>query len=372
MEESIKVPFVELKTQHQLLADELNEAIQGVMNRAWFILGKELEAFEAEFASYCGVSHCVGVGSGTEALHLALKACDIGPGDEVITVSHTFIATALAISWTGATPVFVDINPETYTMDPARAAEAVTPETRAILPVHLYGQCADMDAILTLAAEHDLWVIEDAAQAHGATYKGRKAGNIGNIGCFSFYPPKNLGACGDGGAVTTNDAKLSERLHQLRNYGQTRKYHHESMGYNSRLDELQAAILRVKLRYLEDWNASRRRIASIYDKMLAQIVRTPKTNINGQPVYHLYVIADEQRDNLAKALSEQGISTQMHYPIPVHQQQTYANLPNIVRNLKNTEAVCKQILSLPLWPEMPDYMVTYVVEAIQRFKSVER
>jgi len=364
----MKVPFVDLKAQHEAIADELNEAIQRVIKRSRFILGQEVEAFEEEFAAYCDVDHCVGVGSGTEALHLALKACGMGPGDEVITVSFTFIATALAISWTGATPVFVDIDPKTYTMDPDRVAQAITPHTKAILPVHLYGQCADMDPLLALAKEHNLWMIEDACQAHGATYKGRKAGSIGHLGCFSFYPSKNLGACGDGGAITTNDKGLADRLRLSRNYGQTRKYHHESMGYNSRLDEIQAAVLRVKLKYLDGWNEARRKHAKKYNELLGGgIVVYSRVADWGDPVFHLYVIRSCHRDELQKYLQGKDIETLIHYPVPVHLQKAYTNLGYLKGSLPVTESCSMEVLSLPMFAELTEEQINYVSNAVHKF-----
>jgi dTDP-4-amino-4,6-dideoxygalactose transaminase len=364
----VKVPFLDLKLQHSQLADELNEAVQRVMSRAWFILGEEVDAFEADLAAYCGVKHCVGVGSGTDALNLALEACGIGPGDEVITVSHTFIGTAIAISRTNARPVFVDIDPATYTMDPEQAARAITPRTKALLPVHLYGQCADMDPLLALAREHDLWVIEDACQAHGAIYKGLKAGSIGHLGCFSFYPSKNLGACGDGGAITTNDGELAKHLNLLRNYGQSRKYYHETMGYNSRLDELQAAVLRVKLRYLDEWNRARREHAEYYTKLLETCdFGCPYEARHGTPVYHLYVVRTPRREQLRDFLEKRSIYTQIHYPIPIHLQGTYANLGYSRGSLTATENIAAEVVSFPMYPELTKEKIELVCEAVQLF-----
>lgn len=366
--ETIKVPFVDLQVQHSHLANELSRAMEQVMKRAWFILGQELEAFESEFAAYCAVSHCIGVGSGTEALHLALRACNIGPGDEVITVSHTFIATALAISWTGATPVFVDIDAATSTIDVKRIADAITPRARAILPVHLYGQCADMDQLLALAQQHRLLVVEDACQAHGATYKGRKAGTLGQAGCFSFYPSKNLGACGDAGAITTNDEELAKRIYLLRNYGQTRKYQHDVPGYNSRLDELQAAILRVKLRHLDDWNEHRRQIAGLYrDGLRSDLVTVPTETAWGEHVYHLFVIRSPHRDLLQRHLHDHGVETQIHYPKPVHLQEACAKISNRRWHLPETEKIASEVLSLPMYPEMSKEQVQTVISAVNSF-----
>jgi dTDP-4-amino-4,6-dideoxygalactose transaminase len=361
----VKVPFFDLQLQHSRLADELNEAIQRVMSRAWFVLGEEVETFEAEFAAYCGVKHCVGVGSGTDALNLALEACGIGLGDEVITVSHTFVGTAIAISRTKAEPVFVDIDPATYTMEPEQTARAITPRTKAILPVHLYGQCADMDPLLDLARKHNLWVIEDACQAHGASYKGRRTGSMGHLGCFSFYPSKNLGACGDGGAITTNDEDLVKRLRLLRNYGQTSKYRHEQIGYNSRLDELQAAVLSIKLRYLDEWNQARTQFAEKYDEMLnGSNVTLPQVADWGRPVFHLYVIRTTRRDELQQHLHRKGVETLIHYPIPIHLQLPYIRLKCSANNLSITERCAEELLSLPMYPEISQEHIAYVCQTI--------
>lgn len=364
----IKVPFVDLQRQHKLLADELHEAIRLVLERSQFVMGQELEAFEEEFAHYCGVSYCIGVGSGTDALFLALKACGIDFGDEVITVSHTFISTAYAILWTGATPVFVDIDPDTYTLDAYEAEKAITPRTKAILPVHIYGQCADMDPLMLLAKKHNLWIIEDACQAHGATYKGMKAGSMGNVGCFSFYPTKNLGAWGDGGAITTNDEKLARSVRSLRNYGQSDKYHFQAMGYNSRLDELQAAVLRVKLKYLDDWNRSRKKHAKSYYRFLDKCdVIVPKIVEWGESVFHLFVILSSNRDALSKYLNKNGIANLIHYPVPVHLQKIISDIGIVWGNLVNTESCATQVLSLPIYPEINDEQIAYVCHSINDF-----
>ena len=362
----MKVPFVDLKGPYLAQQPALDQAYKTVMERAWFILGQELATFEKEFAHYCGVQHCIGVGSGTEALHLALKACGIGQGDEVITVSHTFIATALAISWTGATPVFVDIDPCTYNIDANKVAEAITPQTKAILPVHLYGQMADMDALMSLAHQFGLYVIEDAAQAHGATYKGKPAGSIGHLGCFSFYPTKNLGAYGDGGAVTTNDGTLDEALRKLRNYGETQKYHHETIGYNSRLDELQAAILRVKLEPLDAGNERRRAAAAYYLDALDERFIKPHTGAERDHIYHLFAIQAEQRDELQKHLTAHEIQTQIHYPRPIHLQTAFRELPQR-HDLSVTERVAQQILSLPMFPTITPEQLALVVESVNSY-----
>ncbi|MHC4309795.1 MAG: DegT/DnrJ/EryC1/StrS family aminotransferase [Planctomycetota bacterium] len=368
----IKVPFMDLKAQHSSIAHELNEAIHRVKERSWFVLGEELDAFEAEFASYCGVKNCVGVGSGSDALYIALKACGIGQGDEIITVSHTFIATAFAISWTGATPVFVDIDPSSYTLDHRQAERAITPRTKAILPVHIYGQCADMDPLLELAHKHNLWIIEDACQAHGATYKGSKAGSMGHMGCFSFYPSKNLGAWGDGGAVTSNDEKLARRVRSLRNYGQTKKYRYSNMGYNSRLDELQAAILRVKLRHLDDWNLARRRHAKRYTEELKDcLVTCPHVSVAAEHVFHLYVIRSARREELRRHLEQERIDTLVHYPIPAHLQKVYKNLGYKKGDLPITETYSSEILSLPIYAGLEANQVEHVVRSLHSYEYGE-
>jgi dTDP-4-amino-4,6-dideoxygalactose transaminase len=369
---SLSVQFVDLKAQHAQLARELDDAIHRVLKRSWFILGEELEAFEGEFAAYCGVKHCIGVASGTEALQLALLACRIGRGDEVITVAHTAMATALAIMSTGATPVFVDTDAQTYTLDPDRLAGSISPKTRAILPVHMYGHCADMDSILAIAAQHNLYVIEDAAQAHGASYKGRKAGSMGHLGCFSFYPSKNLGACGDAGAVVTNDPELAARLRRLRNYGESSRYHHESMGYNSRLDEMQAAVLRVKLPHLEEWNESRRRVAADYQSRLEERFSPPKVEPGCVHNYHLFVIQSDDRDGLREHLFGHQIETLIHYPIPCHLQPAFRDIEHRCRDLSVTERVAQRVLSLPMFPTLTTEKTEYVSICVNSFRGRAR
>lgn len=359
------IPFVDLSLPPRP-GEEIRAAIERVVARGWYILGSECEAFETEFARYCGASHCVAVNSGTDALHLALLAMGIGPGDEVITVSHTFIATALAILWTGATPVFVDIHPGRYTIDPAQVEKAITRRTRAILPVHLYGQCADMRPLLELAARHDLKIIEDAAQAHGATCDGQRAGGIGDAGCFSFYPTKNLGALGDGGAIVTRHAHVADRLRQLRNYGQTRKYHHESIGYNSRLDEMQAAVLRVKLRELDQQNARRQQVAAQYRAALAEVIDLPSPAAGCEHVYHLLVVEHAERDALQAHLAQRGIATQVHYPVPAHRQPALAGC-GVAAHLPITQKTAERVLSLPIYPHLEREQVLRVAEAIKDF-----
>jgi dTDP-4-amino-4,6-dideoxygalactose transaminase len=361
------VPFTDIRAQDEELAPRLETALRRVIRSGQYIMGTELEAFEEEFAAYCEVDHAVGVGSGTDALFLALRACNIGPGDEVITVSHTFFATALAITWAGATPVFADIDPNTYTIAPEAIEAAITPQTQAIIPVHLYGQCADMDSVMMLAEKHGLRVIEDAAQAHGATYKKRRAGSLGHLACFSFYPTKNLGAYGDGGAVVTDDDGLNDRLRLLRNYGQSNKYYHVAEGYNSRLDEMQAALLRVQLEVLDQRNGKRRSNAQLYTELLGGTHVTPPVVASyGQPVFHQYVVRSAHRDALQSFLEERGIHTLIHYPIPVHLQEVYKDyLPS--RSLPHTEACADEILSLPIGTEIDEKSVRYVARCIHSY-----
>jgi dTDP-4-amino-4,6-dideoxygalactose transaminase len=366
----MKVPFNDVKAAHVAIASALDGAIQRVMRSGRFILGQEVAAFEAEFSAYCGVSYCIGVASGTEALQLALIACGIGPGDEVITVAHTAMPTAMAIAATGATPVFVDIDPYTYTLRPDRLAEALTPTTRAIVPVHLYGHCADVAAILEFATQHELYVIEDAAQAHGSLYNGRKAGSMGHMGCFSFYPSKNLGACGDAGAVVTADADLAERLRRLRNYGESRKFRNESMGYNSRLDELQAAILRVKLPHLEEWNESRRNLARCYVASLEERFSPPKAKPGNVHTYHLFVIQSEERDKLQEHLRANDIETLVHYPVPCHLQPAMQAIKHRCCDLSVTERLAHRILSLPMFPTLSTEEVELVARCVNSFGAM--
>ncbi len=360
-----KIPFVDLRAQYAALQPELERAVRGVMERADFILGEEVEWFEEEFARYCEVKYAVGVGSGLDALVLALRAYGIGPGDEVITAANTFIATVLAISAVGAQPVLVDADPRTYNLDPHAVAAALTSRTRAILPVHLYGQPAEMDAILELAHRHNLVVIEDAAQAHGARYHGRRAGGLGHAAGFSFYPGKNLGAYGDGGAVTTNDAAIAEKIRYLRNYGQRVKYQHVVRGTNSRLDTLQAAILRVKLRRLEEWNAARRRHAVAYAQRLAGVpIQLPQTQPGVEHVFHLFVVQIERRDQVQQWLAERGIATGIHYPVPIHLQEAYRDLGYAKGSFPVTEAAAERLLSLPMYAELTPEQIAAVAEAL--------
>ena len=363
----MKVLFNDVKSVNDTIALELDGAFQRLLRSGRFILGQEVESFEAEFAAYCGVQHCIGVASGMDALQLSLLAYGIGPGDEVITVSHTFTPTAFAIAASGATPVFVDIDPQAYTLRPDQIEAAISERTRAILPVHLYGHCADMDAILEVAAQHKVDVIEDAAQAHGSRYKGRRAGSMGRLGCFSFYPTKNLGALGDAGAVTTNDPELATRLRQLHNYGATRKYHHETMGYNSRLDELQAAILRVKLPHLEGWNERRRRLAEAYLSRLEERFSAPKVKAECIHNYHLFVIQSEERDRLQEHLRARNIETLIHYPLPCHLQQAFRKIKHRCCDLSITERVARRVLSLPMFPTLTVEAVEHIARCVNSF-----
>ena len=359
------IPFLDLKAPYRELKAELDEAYRRVMESGWYIIGREVEEFEREFAAYCGVEHCVGVGNGLDALHLILRAMEIGPGDEVVVPSNTYIASWLAVSYAGATPVPVEPDPATCNLDPARIEAALTPRTKAIMAVHLYGQPADMDPIRQLARSRGLKVIEDAAQAHGARYRGARAGSLGDAAGFSFYPGKNLGAMGDGGAVTTNDARLAQRIRVLRNYGSEVKYRNDEKGYNSRLDELQAAFLRVKLRHLEHWNERRAVLAERYSQALADAdLRLPEVLAAAQPVWHLYVVRTARRELLTRALDAHGIGWLIHYPIPPHRQQAYhegfaqASFPV-------AEAMAGELLSLPIGPALTTEQVELVAQVVK-------
>jgi dTDP-4-amino-4,6-dideoxygalactose transaminase len=363
------VQLVDLKRQYASLKSEILEAVEAVLEDMNLFLGKNVTALEQEFAAFCGVKEAVGVGSGTEALYLALKAAGIGPGDEVITVSHTFIATANAVAATGATPVFVDIDPRTMTMDGSLVEAAVTSRTRALLPVHLYGRLADMDTLAAIAREYDLFLLEDACQAHGAEREGRRAGSFGGAGAFSFYYSKNLGAYGEAGMVTTDDAELAERVRLLRNHGSRVRYEHLVTGSNSRLDELQAAVLRVKLRRLEEWNRRRRELAAAYNRQLAGIegLELPPLPEDGEHVFHLYAVRTPLRDSLQRALEAGGVSTGIHYPVPVHLQAAYAGLGYAPGLLPHTEAAAREVLSLPLFPELELEEVERVCAAVRDY-----
>lgn len=352
---SVQIPFADLKAQHAELRDGLDEAYRRVMDSGWVVLGPEVESFEAEFARYCGTKHCVGVANGLDALMLVLLAWGIGPGDEVIVPSNTYVATWLAVTHVGATPVGVEPDPDTSNLDATRLEAAITPRTKAILPVHLYGQAADMEPILQVARAHGLRVLEDAAQAHGARYKGRKAGALGDAAGWSFYPTKNLGAVGDGGAVTTDDPELAARLRVLRNYGSRRKYVNDVIGYNSRLDELQAAFLRVKLHHLDAWNARRHDVARVYQELLPKRfpeVTLPVIRSWAETCWHLYVVLAPDRTRLQAALADLGMQTIVHYPVPPHLQQAYANLGHARGRFPIAERLADQVLSLPMSPHV--------------------
>jgi dTDP-4-amino-4,6-dideoxygalactose transaminase len=361
---SNRVEFVDLARQYERLKPEVDAAILRAVGRGDFILGEDLHAFEAEFASYLGVPHCIGVGDGTDALSLALKALDVGAGDEVIVPANTFIATALAASNVGARPVLVDCEPHFYNMDVAKVEAAITVRTKAIIPVHLYGQSADMDAILHLARRRGIPVVEDAAQAHGATYRGRRCGSMGDVGCFSFYPSKNLGAYGDGGAIVTHDRALAEKIRHLRNWGQKSKYVHTEKGCNSRLDTVQAAVLRVKLRHLDTWNERRRLAAARYGELLADTeLSLPEVAPWGEPVWHLYVVRAPNRARLQLALDQANIGHGIHYPVPIHLQQAYSDLGYVRGDFPVAEALAERIVSLPMFPEISDEELKRVAQA---------
>lgn len=364
----MKVPFYDMTRQYRAMQSKIDSVVHRVFERAWFVLGEEVQRFEEEFARYLGAAHGVGVGSGTEALHLALLACGVEPGDEVITVPNTAVPTICAITFANAVPMLVDIDPETFTIDVSKIEAAITTRTKAILPVHLYGQPTDMSVILKMAQRHKIKVIEDACQAHGTLFGNRKVGTFGDVGCFSFYPSKNLGAYGDGGFVCTNDADIADRLRLLRNYGQRRRYYHKIKGFNSRLDEVQAAILRTKLPCLDAVNQRRQQIALYYDELLQGTpVTTPRRAKYGTHVFHLYVIRAPRRDALKSYLADQKIETMIHYPIPVHLQEAYRDLNIIDEVLPEAEKAAKEIVSLPLYPEITDDEIETVAMNIQKF-----
>jgi dTDP-4-amino-4,6-dideoxygalactose transaminase len=360
------IPFVDLKAQYHSIKPEIDTAVMRVLESTQFVLGGEVAAFENEFAAYCGGKHAIAVNSGTSALHLALLAAGIGAGDEVITVPFTFVATAAAIHYSGATPVFVDVNLDSYTMDPAQIERAITPRTKAILPVHLYGQPADMAPIMDLAERHKLIVIEDAAQAHGAEYTGRRVGSIGHLGCFSFYPGKNLGAYGEGGAVVTNNDDYAHAIRMLRDWGAEKKYHHVLKGYNYRMEGIQGAILRVKLGHLEAWTEARRAHAERYDELLMfPGVETPKTMPYARHVYHVYAIRVKNREAVQQSLNAKGVQTGIHYPIPVHLQPAYADSRYKEGDFPNSELAANEVLSLPMFAELTDEQIQMVVAAVR-------
>jgi len=353
------------KAQYQSHKAEIDKAIHKVLESGSYILGKEVRAFEIEFSEYIGANYAIGVGSGTEALHLALKSCGIEKGDEVITISHTAVATIAAIELAGAKPIFVDIEPSTFTMDPNSLKSVITPSAKAIIPVHLYGHPAQMDNICEIARQNGLRVIEDCAQAHGATIDGKRVGSFGDMGCFSFYPTKNLGAVGDGGIVVTNDKSLAKKASLLREYGWAQRFISQNKGWNTRLDEIQAALLRIKLKYLDKDNEARARIAEIYRKRLDGMPLTlPKVSKNAIHAHHLFVIRSKNRDGLMKYLNDNDIGASIHYPVPVHHQPAYEGLAN---KLPHTETAVKEILSLPIYPELPHDKVHHIINAVKNF-----
>lgn len=362
----MRTPLVDLVAQFQPIKAEVMSAIEQVLDGMHLFLGPQLQAFEAEFAAYCGVSTCVGVANGTDALHLALRAAEIGAGDEVITVAQTFFATTEAIVLAGATPVFVDIDPRTYLIDVAQIEARITPRTRAIVPVHLYGQMADMDPVMAIADRHNLLVIEDAAQAHGAEYVGRRAGSVGHMGAFSFYYSKNLGAYGESGAVLTSDPELARRLRQYRDHGSEERYHHLRYGFNSRMDEIQAAVLRIKLKHLETWNQQRQRHAATYSRLLDGLdIQLPVVAPDRTHVWYTYVIGSQQRDALQRELRERGVGTGIHFPVPIHLQPAARALGYSSGDLPHTEAAARTVLSIPMYAELTQEQLEWVAEGIR-------
>lgn len=364
----MQIPLVDLKAQYKNIKPEMDIAIQTILDQTNFISGKEIDQFEQHFSEFVRAKGAVGVASGTAAIQLSLMACGIGPGDEVITTAHTFAATSEAIIHTGAKPVFVDIDPRTFLIDPNMIEDAITSKTKAILPVHLYGLSAEMNAIMDISTRYNLFVIEDAAQAHGAKYHERPCGSIGHLACFSFYPGKNLGSYGDAGAVTGNDDRLLAKIRKLRDHGRSAKYIHEIIGYGERLDTLQAAVLEVKLRHLEEWNSQRRNHAKKYSQLLSNLqVETPYIPDGLLPVYHQYVIKTSRRDALLSYLNTHGIGAGIHYPVPLNKQPAFVNIGLGEYNLPVTESIVSKIISLPMFPELNDGQIEYVVEIISAF-----
>lgn len=360
----MNIPFYDLKLENKKQRRELSTSFKKTVENSSFILGKNVEEFEREWAKYLGVKYAVGVGNGTDALIIAIKACGIGSGDEVIIPAFTFVATSFAITLNGATPVFVDIDPKTHSIDVGLIEKAITKKTKAIIPVHLYGNPADMDKIIHIAKKHKLLIIEDAAQAHGAEYKKKKAGTMGHVGCFSFYPAKNLGALGDGGAVVTNNKVLYGKILKLRNYGQIKKYHSESFGFNSRLDEMQAGFLRIKLATLDHANKKRRKIVDVYKKELSTYVKFPRETENGKSCYHLFTIQLKSRAKRMKRLQKMGVSTLIHYPIPLHLQKAYKSLGYKKGDFPVSETIAETTVSLPLFPSMSLRQARYVISSV--------
>ena len=364
----MKVPLLDLKRQYASIKDEIDNAVHEVLERTQFILGDEVKEFESNIAKYCGSSYAVGVASGTDALLLALRACGVGPGDEVLIPDFTFFATAGVVSRLGATPVFVDIDKDTYNIDPSLIENKITKKTKAIIPVHLFGQCADMDPLLEICKKHKIKVVEDAAQAIGAEYKGRKAGTIGDFGCFSFFPSKNLGGAGDGGMVITDDQDLAETVRKLRVHGASQKYFHAMVGYNSRLDTLQAAILNVKLRYLHKWSGKRKERASFYDSALKDLdIEIPRVESFNRHIYHQYTIAVKKRDQLKEHLTKNQIGSSIYYPLPLHLQECYKSLGHKEGDFPISEKRAKEVISLPIFPEITQDEQEFVVKTIKEF-----
>jgi dTDP-4-amino-4,6-dideoxygalactose transaminase len=372
-EENMNIQFVDLRKQYAPFKEEILSGIEKVLDGMQLFLGENVQLLEKEFAQFCGVEHGIGVSDGTSAIHIILRALGIGLGDEVITVSHTFIATGEAIVLAGATPVFVDIDPSTYLMDVSQIESKITPRTKAILPVHLYGQIVDMDPLLEIASKHGLYVIEDACQAHGAEYKGRKAGTLGDAAAFSFYYSKNLGAYGEGGFISTNNLELATKMRMLRDHGSGVRYHHDLIGFNARLDEIQAVVLRAKLPCLAEWNEKRRKHAHLYNQLLKETpVTTPAEIPDNSPVYHLYVIGTLKRDELQAWLKSQGVFTGIHYPIPIHLQKAMEFLGYDRGDLPMTEKAVSQILSLPMHADLRDDEIKYVADSVRTFFERER
>ena len=365
----MKIPLVDLKIQYQAIKEEIGAAIMEVLDRGDFILGSSVSSFEEEFSKFCDSKYCIGVASGTDALFLSLKSLGIGAGDEVIAPANTFIATVLAISYSGASPVLIDVDPETYNIDLKKLEEKITSKTKAIVPVHLYGRPVNMDALGAIANKYNLNIVEDACQAHGAAWKDKKVGSFGDLGCFSFYPGKNLGAYGDGGAIVTSSEKLCQKLKLLRNYGSTKKYYHDIIGYNSRLDTIQAAILRVKLRYLKEWSSKRLANAKLYNQKLKDIgdLVLPGIDKDNLSVFHLYVVRTKSRDELLKYLKENDVHCGIHYPVPIYSLDAYSSLGLKKEDFPVTEELSKQILSLPMYAELGEEQINNVVNLIKKF-----
>ena len=365
-----KVPYLDLPAQIRSIRPELDAAIARTLDNCTFCLGPDVAQFEKDFAGYCGAQHALGFNSGTSALHVALRLLNVGPGDEVITTPYTFIATSWAISYCGATPVYVDIDEATFNLNPALLEKAVTPRTKAVMPVHLYGHPFDVDAVQAICRKHNLPLVEDAAQAVGAKYRGKTVGTLGDISCFSFYPAKNLGACGEGGALVTNNAALAARAKSLREHGSTQRYHHDEVGYNYRLEGIQGAVLGVKLKHLTKWNNERRRVAKRYAELLAGTpLQLPQEAAYAESAWHLYTVRHPRRDELKKFLDDHGIGNAVHYPVPLHLQKVYAPLGHKPGDFPVTEQASREVLSLPMFPELTDDQIQRVVAVIRDFFS---